>query len=112
LKKLAVEHNYFYIRVKAKDDNVVPVHAMKAYTGKYSSTYFNLSAQWMFSTSQPQKKLQYPLHTRLGGSKRRSGRFVEEKNPLPLPEIEIWRGQPVTTLCYTNSFTQAAYEIQ
>jgi hypothetical protein len=60
----------------------------------------------------PLEKLQYPLQTRLGGSKRRSGRFVEEKNPLPLPGIEIWRGQPVTTLCYTNSFTQAAYEIQ
>jgi hypothetical protein len=52
-KKLPVEHNYFYLRVKAKQGNVVPVQAMKAYTGKYSSTYFNLSARWMCSTSHP-----------------------------------------------------------
>jgi hypothetical protein len=81
-KNLAVEHNCFYARVKAKHGNVVSVRVMKAYTVKYSSTYFNLGAQYMCSTSHPYKK---PFHTRPGGLKRRSGRFVEEKNPLPLP---------------------------
>jgi len=30
--------------VKAKQGNVVPVHSIKAYTGKYSTTYFNIIA--------------------------------------------------------------------
>jgi hypothetical protein len=51
------------------------------------------------------------VHTRLGGPKRHS---VEEKNPLPLPGIELWRGQPVTQPlhCAKSTPIPAAYKIQ
>jgi hypothetical protein len=41
----------FTKEVRAKQGNVVPVHAMRAYIVRLSPMYFNLRARWMWSTS-------------------------------------------------------------
>jgi hypothetical protein len=43
----------------------------------------------------PGKEPRQPLDRRLDGPQRRSGHFGEEKNPLPLPGIELFVVQPV-----------------
>jgi hypothetical protein len=61
----------------------------------YSSTIVDLDAKWRIVASFTPRPLcpqgkspRYPLCRRLGGSKSRSRRCGEEKNLLPLPEIE------------------------
>jgi hypothetical protein len=39
--------------------------------------------------NSPYASPQYPLYKRLGGPQSQSGLYGEEKNPLPLPGIEL-----------------------
>jgi hypothetical protein len=48
------------------------------------------------SAALPKRKSpRYPLYRRLGGPQSRSGRYGEEKNSQPLPELEPLINQPV-----------------
>jgi hypothetical protein len=47
-----------------------------------------------YSASRPGKSLRYPLYGRLGGLQSGSERRGEDKNILPLPEIESWPSGP------------------
>jgi hypothetical protein len=61
----------------------------------YNSTNLDLDTRWRSVVSFMPRPLypQYPLDRRLGGPKRRSGRFVQEKY-LALPGIELGPSNP------------------
>jgi hypothetical protein len=74
----------------------VPLQAMEALGGEYSSCSFTTSAldggEWL--ASRPGRALpqgmdrRYPLERKLVGPQSRSGHRGQRKNPLPLPGIE------------------------
>jgi hypothetical protein len=79
-------------------------HAMKAYWGSWvmAPRILDLGARWRWVVSftsrplYPQgNSLWYPLGTRLGGPKSRSGCSGEEKNCEPLPGLELPISQPI-----------------
>jgi hypothetical protein len=62
----------------------------------YSYIIFNLGTRWLrvvsFTLSPLHpcgNSLWYPLYRRLGGPQSRHGSYIEQKNLLPLPEIEL-----------------------
>jgi hypothetical protein len=74
-----------------------------------SSTILDLGTRWRWVVSLTPRPLypRYPLDRRLGGPQSRSGRSGEEKNLLPLPEIEPRLSSPVPvavlTYCTRNT---------
>jgi len=88
-----------HLVVKSK---VVPVYHRKAYKGSRGTTppILKLDTGWKWSTSRlavlpPGEQPRYPLNRRLGGLQSQSGRFAEDKSPLPLPRFKPWTVQPV-----------------
>jgi hypothetical protein len=83
-------------------------HAMKAYLGNgdIAPRILGLGTRWrrVVSFTPREKSPWYPLHRRLGGPQRRSGRGGEEKNFQPLPGLEPPIIQPVA-LRYTTELS-------
>jgi hypothetical protein len=81
-----------YLRTKGKKGNVVPVHTLKAYmkSRHIAPHILNLSTRkktvdnFTSSLLYFEKRNQYPLNTRLGGTQSWSGLSGGEKNLLPL----------------------------
>jgi hypothetical protein len=87
-----------------KKGKVVPVHSMKVYTGSIGTAplILNLGTKWRcvvnikFRRVIPGKEPRYPLKRGLGGPQSWSGRFEEEENLSPLPELEPQIVQPLS----------------
>ena len=103
-------HNFIQNQMKVKN-KVIPVHAMKHVGGAEVQLHsFVTSAldkgEWSNSRPDrftPEKELRYPLNTRLGGPRSRSGRYGEHKNVCPYRDSNAeshrsQRGATPTTL--------------
>ena len=77
---------------------------MKAYTGSRGTAplILNLGTKWRcvvnikFRRVIPGKEPRYPMKRGLGGPQSWSGRFGEEENLSPLPELEPQIVQPLS----------------
>jgi hypothetical protein len=103
----------YIIKADCKDTrNVVPIPAMKAYTGCTSLTplILNLGTRCggvvniRYRLPYPRKKPRYPLNRRLRGPRSQPGRFGEEYSFFTLPGLEPRAAQPAAQSLYQLSY--------